>query len=222
MKYGVWEPESMGLTRQDKHAMAYLISKPRPQSNPDFFAPLENPKTLRHRESTMVPMDILQQNWNIVECARIVVPYRQVGHLTVINQFLSDKISKYYATSSEYWGVPYHGIPEVDDVRWYFRTESYNGLQPNRYLISSGVPVDPLILLPGFAWSELPQVTGLWYPPKAGGSNTDLTIDEGTMLRMFVYSPPTVTYSWTVAGRMAADIQSSLCREATSRSRLHN
>ena len=222
LKHGVWTPDKMGLSRADKHAMAYLATRPRPTDNPDFFAPLQNPKTLRHRQNSYAPLAITQANHNLVECARITVPFRHVGHLTVINQFLSDQISKYYATSAEYWGVPYHGIPDVDNVRWYFRTEPFDGTQPVRFVYSSIAAFDSWQLLPGFAWSEISDIAGLWYPPNTGVSNTDLTIDEGTMLRFFVYSPPTSNFAWTVGGRLCADIQSSLCREAASRSRLHN
>lgn len=158
------------------------------------------------------PSDQAESIW---ELAQIAVPERSVAFLENIEQYVADSAGLFYASESSFWGKPYNEtIAELDNIRWFFRVQQFNGTLPARYNVAS----NDESLLPGAPWSELPSFSGIWYPATKQNA-ISATIAPKTILRMFVSIPAAVNYDWRIAGRLTARIQSSKCQEAQTNAR---
>jgi len=176
----------------------------------------QNAQSLRsiiHTFGKTPEFDITEDN--IIELAQVAIPEGNVGYLTNLEQYVADKDGNYYATAAQNWGNPYNETVLTDQIVWHFQVQKYYGAMPARFDVSAVGIANYQRLLPGRAWSELPSITGLWYP--ASKENVFCaTIPPGHILRLFAYVPSTClqVYSWRIAGKMHAKIQSALCSEA--------
>lgn len=212
--YSTWKTSHVA-----KAAMKYAVMNARPTNDLDWYGPQASLKTLVNRwDQKLFLLD--QTRYNLIEVGRIVVPFRHVGYLRSISQILVESTGSFYPTSSEFWGVPFQSVSDVDNFRWFFRTEPFYGPQPGTYNFSSAIAFVPENILPGQPFSELDHITGIWYPPHNSGIKVDLLIGEGTMLRFFAYTPPTPNFEFSVGSRLEAKIQSSLCKEAAYQERV--
>ena len=157
----------------------------------------------------------------VLELARVCVPDGQIAHLTGIEQYLAEPNGRLYASSCQFWGMPYNETVPLADIVWFLRLEDYYGLQAPQFLVTAAVLPDPRPILPGMPWPDLPEFSGLWYPAhnKNGFRGT---IPSGKALRFLVYVPASalVPYDWRVAGRLTARLQAELSNEACINTRI--
>lgn len=160
-------------------------------------------------------------NDHLIELARITVPQGNVGHLECIEQYLADVDGLFYASSSQYWGMPYNETVAINDIVWLFRLDNYYGNWVPRFYQTALVLGNYRALLPGSAWHDLPEFNGLWYPAHHR-KGLHGTIPSGMQLRFFAYVPNTAleVYSWRLSGRLTARLQSELCTEAQQNTRV--
>lgn len=182
----------------------------------------QNTQALRTQVHTFDRTEALDPTLNhIVELARITVPEGNVGHVESIEQYLADSAGRFYATSSEYWGMPYNETVPITDIVWFLRLDNYDGTLADRYAVNALVMANPRGLLPGQAWPDLPEFNGIWFPAnhRKGFSGT---VPSGKQLRFFAWVPPSASevYTWRISGRLVARVQSELCSEALKNTRL--
>lgn len=195
---------------------------PHPYPTPDLNV---EAKSRRIQESMLTPVVHLDPIATSMACevARIIVPQGHIGFLQSIEQVLLDQDGNYYATSNEYWGSPYSVLPDVANSRWYITTQpldAFDGAQFNNQALAT---FDPYRDLPGSPYSEKFEINGLWYPAHAPTSKIDnWIIPQQTVLRLFFYTPPTVNFKWSAAGRLRAVTQSTFSREAAHNARVTN
>ena len=158
---------------------------------------------------------------HLIELARITVPQGNVGHVQNIEQYLADVEGSFYASSSQYWGMPYNETVPINDIIWLFRIDNFYGRWVPQFY-ANGLPlVNFRALLPGNAWWDLPEFNGIWYPANHN-KNFVGTIPTGKQLRFFAFVPATAQtqYIWNLSGRLTARIQSELCPEAQINTRI--
>lgn len=189
--------------------------------NPHTYELGVHPRTERWQESTFAPLahPDVTRHW-VVEVARIVVPKGDVGQLRSIEQVVYDIDGNYYPTSSDYWGSPYSVLSEVDDLRWWFQLESFEGTQPPRFNATAVAPLTRAIL-PGYPYPELATIRGTWYAAQNSRTEVKMIIPGQKMLRMYMYSPPQTIYRWVAGGRLRATTQTTYCREAAYNARIN-
>jgi hypothetical protein len=181
--------------------------------NPNQNELYQHPVSQRHQESVfdVQTQPDITEYW-AVELARIYVPEGVIGYLVGIDQVLNDVQGNYYPSNVTYWGSPHFVIPDVDNCRWYLRLDYFNGQQPARFNLSSAAPI-PTDRLPGFPYSELHEIPGLWYPAHQDHP-LKLLIPGQHMLRFYFVSPPTTIYQWQTMGRLRAYTQTTYSRAA--------
>lgn len=192
------------------------------QQNPHEFNLLEHPRSRRFQESSFpaATQPDPTENW-AVEVARIVVPQGSVGFIESLEQVLNDASGSYYPTNQAFWGSPVFVDPDVDNCRWYLTIDYYDGLVPEPFEISGATAIG-IGRLPGAPYSELSEIDGLWYPANSpNAKHLQLIVPEMKMLRLFFMTPPTVTYTWQVRGRLTAYTQTTYCKEAANNARLN-
>jgi hypothetical protein len=152
------------------------------------------PQTLRHLEHNF---DLVEQpqgspEW-LVELARFAIPLGNIGFVRGIDQVLYD-------------GATLHDtvVPPMDGLRWILKVVPYYGAWPPRWNVVGSPPE----ILPG-SISELPELHYNWYPARTTYVPIRLTVQGGTMLRLFFYSPavPGAQYTWRVLGRLRGQYQ---------------
>lgn len=182
----------------------------------------ENSEALRTQIHTFDRTDVfLSTNNHLIELARIVVPEGNVGHINSVEQYMADSDGRFYASASEYWGMPYNETVNINDIIWFFRVDSYDGSWLPQFYATALVMPNPRGLLPGAPWFDLPEFNGLWYPANLRKEFSG-TIPSGKQLRFFAYVPPEAltVYSWRLSGRLTARVQSELCKEAQYNTRV--
>jgi len=184
----------------------------------------QNTQALRTQYNTLGRTGALAAGQDhICELARIYVPAGNIAHVEFIEQYLADVNGMFYASSSGFWGMPYNETVNMNGINWHFRLDYYNGqIAPAFNYAGIAIP-DYRSLLPGYGWPDLPELNGLWFP---AGLRKQFrgTVPAQKQLRMFVYVPAAAltVYSWNVAGRLEARLQSELCIEARANTRLLN
>lgn len=201
-----------------------MIEREGPQAlsakNPNELELLNHPRTERWQEHVYPPLAHGDQSeWYCLELARIKVPKGEIGILRSLEQVMYDVEGNYYATQVDYWGSPYSVQPDVDNVRWWLQLDYLDQLDPARFAIQQPV-VFGRGRLPGYPYSELNEIHGLWYPALSGNTSVKFVIPGHRMLRFFVWTPPTINYRWTFAGRLRATLQTTYCSEALQNTRL--
>lgn len=200
----------------------WVRSKPMSEpSNPHTFDLWQHPKSRRYQESIMEAQTQpdMAEYW-AVELARIVVPHGQVGFVTGIEQVLNDVDGNYFPSNVAYWGSPTFSIDDVDNCRWYLTLDYFDGLLPPRFNLSQVAAIGAG-RLPGFGYSDLPEIPGLWYPAHNGPANkVKLVIPGQRMLRFYFVTPPTLNYQWQASGRLRGYLQSTYSREAQANARM--
>lgn len=190
--------------------------------NPNTFDLLQHPKSRRYQESILSAAEQpdMAEYW-AVELARIVVPKGQIGFLTSIEQVLNDVDGNYYPTNVIYWGSPNYQLTDVDNCRWYLKLDYFDGLVPPRFNLTQAAPVMTSARLPGWGYTELAEIPGIWYPAhNANSSKLKLIIPGQRMLRFYFLTPPTNTYRWQASGRLRGYTQSTFSREAGANARM--
>jgi len=190
-----------------------------------FVSLQQNPEALRTQIHTFgrTPADLdMKGTDHIQELARITVPPDNIGYLTNIEQYIADRDGGMYPSRAQYWGMPYHETVDYDEIVWIFRLESYLSIAPTRFTYTGVAPLANYeSVLPGRPFSDLPQFNGLWYPATKRNAFCAI-IPEGHILRLYAYLPGSdlPIYNWRVACKLTAYLQSSLCDEAHTNSRI--
>jgi len=218
---GLESPLSRLEYKSLKWAVTAAEQKPT-QSIQGTFEQYYNGRTQHHQEHSFPVIDTVLDDYNLVEIARIAVPDRNFGIIRSIEQVMYDVEGDFFPTSSEYWGRPYHGMGYVDDCRWLFSLQRYDGQLPPRFAYNQALIFDPVDMLPGYLWPELPIISGLWYPPNSASGRINLYLEEGSLLRFFFFCTPLTdsTWQWRAGGRLRATIQGSQSTESMELSRM--
>lgn len=146
-------------------------------------------------------------NYWAVELAQFAVPIGHVGFVQCIEQVVNDVTGSYYPTNVSFWGSPRFVDPDVDNLRYYLTISEFYGTLPARFELNSAVAI-PIHALPGHPYPDLPIIDGLWYPAH-NNKSLKLIVPGRHVLRLFLVTPPTVTYQWEVSGRFSGSTQST-------------
>jgi len=181
----------------------------------------QNSQALRTQIHTFDRTDVLAATHDhVIELARITVPEGNVGHVRCVEQYMADSAGRFYASASNYWGMPYNETVPINELIWLFRLDNFDGSWLPQFYSTALVLGNFRAILPGAPWWDLPEFNGIWYPAthRKGFSGT---IPSGKQLRMFVYMPSSsqADYSWRLSGRLTARVQSELCSEARANTR---
>lgn len=170
--------------------------------------PFFDSNSLRFSVNTYHPYRQPENEYIIVELARVAIPYGSIGYLKRIDQFIKDIDNLFFPTQCDYWGNPYPDSEDLGYCRWYLRLSQFEGNQPERFIRHDTVALIPEMTLPGIPYYEMSEFRDIWFPPHASNQLPSLLIPGGYMLRYFCYAPPGETYRWVVAGRLQATMQS--------------
>lgn len=186
--------------------------------DPHTFEVSPSAQSARWQESHLATIthDLTYRHW-AVELARFVVPNGQIGFVKYIEQVVNDTSGSYYPSNVTYWGSPRFVIPDVNNLRWYLTLSYYDGHLPPRYEIDAGAVIPPHAL-PGAPFNDLFEIDALWYPAHSG-KELKLIVPGQSILRMFMISPPTVTYQWEVSGKISGYTQSTYQQAALCNAR---
>lgn len=194
------------------------LSEPR---NPHTFDLYTHPKSRVYKESILSAQSQpdMAEYW-AVELARIAVPHGSIGFVTGLEQVLNDVDGNYFPTNVVYWGSPNFTLSDVDNCRWYLTLDYFDGVEPARFNLSQAAPITAG-RLPGWGYSQLNEIPGIWYPAHNGNANKmKLIIPGQRILRFYFVTPPTTTYQWQASGRLRAYTQSTYSREAQANARM--
>lgn len=188
-------------------------------------ADLENagvsPKSIRFREtsrgrkihpSTQTPY----VRW-LVELARFVVPFGQLGVVKGFEQYLAQRADgqnpAFVYTQNSRWGIPgpwHTGLSnEITDAgTWHFRLRGLSRTSPPWWeSLGSGY-------LPDLPYTDYAHETALWWPAgSASSQNTHLIVPGGHMLRLF-FETPVQSVRLEVAAKLKGYVQSDRTPEA--------
>lgn len=213
VKAGVYDPSLTVFNRIDSNVFKYATENFEKHAYPANKDLLYDARSQRYVESNFAVYKADPEDYLLLELARISVPRGSVGYLKTVEQFCADFDQGFYPTAAQFLGIPFQDISDLDSLRWYLRLEQFNGRQPARLVKSSSTPINVESDLPGYPYVELSEIVGLWHFPHIR-QQLSCIIPGAYLLRFFVYSPPTHTFTFSFSGRLTANVQSALSSSA--------
>jgi hypothetical protein len=187
--------------------------------DPKTFELASSNQSLRWQESQFEPQSqVALAEYYAVELAQFAVPKGSIGFVRYVDQVLNDVDGNYYPSNQEYWGSPHFVFSDIDNCRWYLTLDFFDGQMPAPFVLSSAVAFTSQSL-PGIPYTDLPQISRLWYPAHSG-KELKLLVPGNRVLRLFFYTPPTTLYRWQVMGKLSGWTQSTYTQQAKANARI--